>query len=73
MNQLLFLYSIGDRYHLPSRHEPIGAIEATKFHEQFLGAHLEVWFNLVVDGEALERISGRAVTAVSFFSSTKEE
>ena len=62
-----FIYSIGDHYSVPDQREPIGRIEAITYLENFLGDHSETWFNLVVNGEIMERISGRAVGAVIFY------
>ena len=71
-NEYPFFYKVGDRYREPNQHEPLGAIEEIRFHEQYLGDHSELWFDLVVNGEAVERISSRAVAAVGF-SPTSEE
>ena len=62
-----FVYNVGDRYSVPDQSEPIGRVEAITYFENFLGDHSETWFNLVVNGEIIERISGRAVGAVIFY------
>ena len=66
-NEYPFVYSIGDRYSVAGEHEPIGLIEAITYFENYLGDHSETWFNLVVNGEIMERVSGRALAAVNFF------
>ena len=71
-NEHPFAYSVGDRYRVAGQHEPVGAIEAIRYYEQYLGDHSELWFDLVVGGAAVERISSRAVGAVSFFPSEDE-
>ena len=54
---------------MPGWREPVGRIEKIVFVEHFLGDHSELWFELVVNGEALERVSARDVGAVGFFPS----
>ena len=67
-----FMYRVGDAYRVPDQREPVGTIEAIAFVENYLGDRSELWFELVVGGEALERINVKDVGAVGFFLSEPE-
>ncbi len=58
------MYRIGDAYRVPDQREPVGTIEAIAFVENYLGDRSELWFELVVGGETLERINVKDVGAV---------
>ena len=67
-----FMYRVGDDFRVPDQREPIGSIERIAFVEHYLGDHSELWFELVVNGETVERVSTRDVGAVGFFPSEPE-